>query len=98
VSTSGSLPQTRPPDASQPQLLARLSFDTRPQLSVGRAPDNDLRLDGLQISNHHARFARTNGSVTVEDAGSTNGVYVNGDRISGRRPVQLADIIQIGPF
>ena len=98
VSTSGSLPQTRPPDSSQPQLLARLSFDTRPQLTVGRAPDNDLRLDGLQISNHHARFARDNGSVTVEDAGSTNGVYVNGERIGGRRPVQLSDVIQIGPF
>jgi ABC-type multidrug transport system ATPase subunit/pSer/pThr/pTyr-binding forkhead associated (FHA) protein len=99
VSTgTGSLQPKTPTGSSQPQLLARLSFDTRPQLSVGRAPDNDLRLDGLQISNHHARFARTNGSVTVEDAGSTNGVYVNGDRISGRRPVQLSDVIQIGPF
>src|SRR4029078_5965 len=58
----------------------------------------DLRLDGLQISNHHARFARQNGSVTVEDAGSTNGVYVNGERISGRRAVPLSDVIQIGPF
>ena len=84
--------------SSQPQLLARLLFDTRTQLSVGRAADNDLRLDGLQISNHHARFARDNGSVTVEDAGSTNGVYVNGERIGGRRAVQLSDVIQIGPF
>ena len=95
---TGSLTPVTPPGSSQPQLLARLSFDTRPQLSVGRAPDNDLRLDGLQISNHHARFARTNGSVTVEDAGSTNGVYVNGERIGGRHPVQLSDVIQIGPF
>ena len=30
---------------------------------------------------------RTNGNVAVEDAGSTNGVYVNGERISGRRNV-----------
>lgn len=95
---SRSMQPTTAPGSLQPQLLARLSFDTRPQLSVGRAPDNDLRLDGLQISNHHARFARNNGSVTVEDAGSTNGVYVNGERISGRRPVQLSDVIQIGPF
>jgi len=87
-----------PPDASQPQLLARLSFDKRPQLSVGRAADNDLRLDGLQISNHHARFARANGGVAVEDAGSTNGVYVNGERITSKRPVQPSDVIQIGPF
>ncbi len=99
VSTgTGSLQPTTQPGA-QPQLLARLSFDTHPQLSVGRAPDNSLRLDGLQISNHHARFARDNsGSVSVEDAGSTNGVYVNGERISGRRAVQLSDVIQIGPF
>jgi len=95
---SASMAPTTSPGSSQPQLLARLSFDTRPQLSVGRAPDNDLRLDGLQISNHHARFARDNGRVTVEDAGSTNGVYVNGERIGGRHPVQLSDVIQIGPF
>jgi ABC-type multidrug transport system ATPase subunit/pSer/pThr/pTyr-binding forkhead associated (FHA) protein len=98
VSTSGSLQPTKPPDGSQPQLLLRLSFEGRPQLSVGRAPDSDVRLDGLQISNRHARFVRTNGSVALEDAGSTNGVYVNGERISGRRNVQLTDIIQIGPF
>ncbi len=95
---SGSLPPTVSPGSSQPQLLAQLSFENRPQLSVGRAGDNDLRLDGLQISNHHAKFARENGNVSVEDSGSTNGVYVNGQRISGRRPVQLSDVIQIGPF
>jgi len=98
VSTTGSLQPTAPPAGSQPQLLLRLSFENRPHLSVGRAPDSDVRLDGLQISNRHARFVRTNGSVAVEDAGSTNGVYVNGERISGRRNVQLSDVIQIGPF
>ncbi len=99
VSSSGSIPpQTLPGSSAQPQLLARVSFDQRAQLSVGRAADNDIRLDGLQISNHHARFARSNGSVTLEDAGSTNGVYVNGQRISGRQSIQLSDVIQIGPF
>src|SRR5688572_15544651 len=97
VSTSGSISQ-QTPAAGQSQLLARVAFDARMQLSVGRAADNDVRLDGLQISNHHARFARSNGSVTVEDAGSTNGVYVNGQRVSSRRAVQQSDVIQIGPF
>jgi ABC transport system ATP-binding/permease protein len=96
---SGSLPQTTPPPGSgQPQLLARVSFDNRVQLSVGRASDNDVRLDGLQISNHHARFVLSGGAVSVEDSGSTNGVYVNGERISGRRQVVASDVIQIGPF
>jgi ABC-type multidrug transport system ATPase subunit len=98
VSSSGSLPPQTLPGAGQSQLLARVSFDSRAQLSVGRAGDNDIRLDGLQISNHHARFARNNGNIVVEDAGSTNGVYVNGQRISGRQTVQHSDVIQIGPF
>ena len=98
VSTSGSIAPQSTPGAGQSQLLARVSFDARKQLSVGRAADNDVRLDGLQISNHHARFAQSNGTVTVEDAGSTNGVYVNGQRVSGRRAVQHSDVIQIGPF
>ncbi len=98
VSGTATLKPTSRPSPAEPQLLARLSFDNRAQLSIGRAPDNDIRLDGLQISNHHARFALSNANVTVEDTGSTNGVYVNGERISGRRQVQLSDVIQIGPF
>jgi ABC-type multidrug transport system ATPase subunit/pSer/pThr/pTyr-binding forkhead associated (FHA) protein len=98
VSSTGSLPPQTLPGAGQSQLLARVAFDNRAQLSVGRAGDNDIRLDGLQISNHHARFARNNGNVVVEDAGSTNGVYINGQRISGRQTVQHSDVIQIGPF
>ncbi|HWH78365.1 MAG TPA: ATP-binding cassette domain-containing protein, partial [Candidatus Binatus sp.] len=98
VSSSASLPPQTLPGAGQSQLLARVAFDNRAQLSVGRAGDNDIRLDGLQISNHHARFARNNGNVVVEDAGSTNGVYVNGQRISSRQTVQQSDVIQIGPF
>src|SRR5712691_4665597 len=42
VSTSGTLQPAKPQAGSQPQLLMRLSFETRPQLSVGRAEDNDL--------------------------------------------------------
>ena len=98
VSSSASLPPQSLPGSSQSQLLVRVSFDMRPQLSVGRAADNDIRLDGLQISNHHARFARNNGNVEVEDAGSTNGVYINGQRISSRQVVKHSDVIQIGPF
>jgi ABC-type multidrug transport system ATPase subunit/pSer/pThr/pTyr-binding forkhead associated (FHA) protein len=94
---TGSLADRRAP-AQNPQLLIQKSFRHQPQLSVGRAPDNDIRLDGLQISNHHAVFIANNGAVVVDDTGSTNGVYVNGERISGKRAVQLSDVIQIGPF
>ena len=98
---SGALqPQAPPPTtggAAQPQLLMQRPFD-RPMLSIGRAPDNDIHLDGLQISNHHARLHNAGGQISIEDVGSTNGVYVNGARIPGRRPLQNRDIVQIGPF
>jgi ABC transport system ATP-binding/permease protein len=83
---------------AQPTLTMHRLFDGNGQLSIGRAPDNEIRLDGLQISNHHARFIREQTAVVVEDAGSTNGVYINGERITGRRPVQPQDVVQIGPF
>ena len=93
-------PLTMPPQnaTTQLQLLVQCAFDGRTQLTVGRAPNNDIHLDGLLISNCHARFIRASGGVLVEDAGSTNGVYVNGLRLTGRRPVQVQDVIQIGPF
>jgi ABC-type multidrug transport system ATPase subunit/pSer/pThr/pTyr-binding forkhead associated (FHA) protein len=100
-SGSGSLNQQMPrpmEGGQQPQLLMQLAFDGRPQLSIGRAPDNDIRLDGLQISNHHARIKKDGNTVFIEDAGSTNGVYINGNRITGRRPIQNQDVVQIGPF
>lgn len=98
---SGSLkPQASAPagGGANPQLLMQRGFDGKPYLSIGRAPDNDIHLDGLQISNHHARLHNAGGQVVVEDTNSTNGVYVNGVRITGRRPVQNRDIVQVGPF
>ncbi|MEO8434992.1 MAG: FHA domain-containing protein [Pyrinomonadaceae bacterium] len=101
VVTAGS---AAPPDQNlaatgpQPQLLMLRPFAGKPQLAVGRAHDNEIRLDGLQISNHHARFIHQGGAVTVEDVGSTNGVYLNGERISGQRSIEKKDVIQIGPF
>ncbi|MBA2502581.1 MAG: FHA domain-containing protein [Pyrinomonadaceae bacterium] len=84
--------------ATQPQLLMQRVFDGHTALNVGRAPDNEIRLDGLQISNHHARFAVANNSITVEDRGSTNGIYVNGERVTGRRAISPQDVVQVGPF
>jgi ABC transport system ATP-binding/permease protein len=97
-SGSGALQAPAPQTGgAQPQLLMQRPFD-KPMLSIGRAPDNDIHLDGLQISNHHARLHNSGGQILIEDTGSTNGVYVNGERIPGRRSVMNRDIVQIGPF
>lgn len=83
---------------SAEQLLFQCTFDGKQKLSVGRGADNDIRLDGLLISKNHAHFFNTPQGVMVEEAGSTNGVYVNGGRVSGRRLVGSQDVVQIGPF
>jgi ABC transport system ATP-binding/permease protein len=83
---------------SQPQLLLRLSFGDKQELIIGRAAASDIRLDGLQISNRHARLLRTPQGFAVEDVNSTNGVYLGGKRITGRVALAPQDAAQIGPF
>ncbi|NOT49300.1 MAG: FHA domain-containing protein [Acidobacteria bacterium] len=83
--------------AAQPQLLMSVVLGDKPQLTIGRDEKNDIRLDGLQISNRHARFVRSGGGVAVEDLKSTNGVYVNGARVT-RQDIGPQDSVQIGAF
>lgn len=74
------------------------SFEGNAPITVGRADDINVRLDGLQISNYHARVTKSNGAVFIEDTGSTNGVYVNGTRIKSKVQIGSGDTVQIGPF
>jgi ABC-type multidrug transport system ATPase subunit/pSer/pThr/pTyr-binding forkhead associated (FHA) protein len=82
---------------NQPQLVLSVSFHDKKELTVGRAAASDIKLDGLQISNRHARLLHTNSVVAIEDLGSTNGVFVNGERIS-RRVISTGESAQIGAF
>jgi ABC-type multidrug transport system ATPase subunit/pSer/pThr/pTyr-binding forkhead associated (FHA) protein len=74
------------------------TFGTSQRLVVGRGEECDIRLDGLLISNRHAAISLSPSGVTVEDLNSTNGTYVNGHRITGRKLIQPQDVIQIGAF
>ena len=49
--------------------------------SVGRHPDSDIFLDDITVSRHHCRFRSEGQDFEVEDSGSTNGTYVNGERV-----------------
>jgi pSer/pThr/pTyr-binding forkhead associated (FHA) protein len=66
-------------------------------VTLGRAADNSIVLQDQQTSNHHARFERTSGGgVEVHDLGSTNGTFVNGDRVQGSAAVPEDAEIRIG--
>jgi ABC-type multidrug transport system ATPase subunit/pSer/pThr/pTyr-binding forkhead associated (FHA) protein len=83
--------------SSQPTLLMSLTFGSKQELTIGRAENNDIVLDGLQISNRHARLVQSNSGIAIEDFNSTNGVYINGARVS-RQNVVPGDHVQIGSF
>ena len=81
----------------QPTLLMSLNFGAKQSLVIGRDEDSDINLDGLQISNRHARLVRASGGILIEDLNSTNGVYVNGQKVS-RQTLAPNDAVQIGAF
>jgi len=63
--------------------------------SVGRTPDNDLQIDAKYISRHHAVILAGPAHTIIEDLNSTNGVLVNGRRIS-RQILKDGDQVTIG--
>ncbi len=66
-------------------------------LTVGRSGQNDLALDADDYASaQHARIEPRSDGVWVEDVGSTNGTFVNGDRVTKPRLLQPGDVIRIG--
>jgi pSer/pThr/pTyr-binding forkhead associated (FHA) protein len=66
-------------------------------LTVGRSDQNDLPLDADEYASaQHARIEPRSDGVWIEDVGSTNGTFVNGDRVTTPRRLQPGDVIRIG--
>jgi len=63
--------------------------------SIGRTPDNDLQLDAKFVSRHHAVILAGPAGAVIEDLNSTNGVQVNGRRVT-RQTLRDGDQIAIG--
>jgi pSer/pThr/pTyr-binding forkhead associated (FHA) protein len=66
-------------------------------LTFGRSGQNDVPLDGDEfVSARHARFQARRDGAWVEDVGSTNGTFVNGERLTAPRLLQAGDTILVG--
>jgi len=74
------------------------AFDAGPvPTTIGRAEDNVVVLTGDDYaSGQHARVESGLDGTWVIDLGSTNGTYVNGERIDGRRRLHEGDLLQVG--
>lgn len=79
-----------------PQSGERFYLD-RPALTVGRDPESDIFLNDMTVSRAHATLEVVDGSVTVRDASSLNGTWVNGICVDAA-PLAEGDVLQIGTF
>jgi ABC-type multidrug transport system ATPase subunit/pSer/pThr/pTyr-binding forkhead associated (FHA) protein len=80
--------------------LRKIDLRQRGRLNIGRSPENDLQLDYPTISRHHARISRSGERYVIEDMGSSNGTFVNGELIEPGQPFPLhpGNTMRIGPI
>jgi hypothetical protein len=67
----------------------------RPELLIGRAEECDVVIAERQVSRHHARIRLDGEEYVIEDLGSKNGTFVNGQELEGPHVLQDDDEIQI---
>ena len=73
------------------------AFDLTKEVTlVGRDVTNDITVGDSEISRQHARLTRTPGGYVMEDLGSTNGSYVNGERLVAPRVLSPGDLLGMG--
>jgi pSer/pThr/pTyr-binding forkhead associated (FHA) protein len=76
------------------QTLAEYNM-TKERYTVGRLPDNDIRIDNAAVSGHHSLVINILNDSFLEDLNSTNGTYVNGKLIK-KHALQHEDVITVG--
>ena len=83
-------------DSGPSNILPGTRFDLSPQTTIGRGPTNTIQLTDNFISSEHTRLWFRNGLWYVQDAGSTNGTYVNNQPAREALAARFGDIIQVG--
>jgi len=69
-----------------------------PKFLIGRAPECHLRPQSDRVSRRHAEILLRGGAAAVRDLGSSNGTYVNDERIDSERELKTGDHLKIGPL
>ncbi|PJF29878.1 MAG: hypothetical protein CUN52_06105 [Phototrophicales bacterium] len=77
----------------QPNQVFELNKDS---ITLGRDITNDITINDPEVSRHHLRLTRGADGYTIEDLGSTNGTFINGQRLTGSRPLNRGDMIGLG--
>ena len=81
---------------SAPGLREGAAYDLTNGATLGRGSGVDIVLEDTFSSSRHARLYPQGDVVVIEDLGSTNGTYLNGEPLSGPQPLHDGDRIRIG--
>lgn len=77
------------------KVLQEYALSVGQKLTIGRKPDNDVVIDNLAVSGHHAEIESLSASFILTDKDSTNGTFVN-EKIKTSHVLRNDDIITIG--
>jgi len=66
------------------------------QISIGRDSSNEIPVNDAEVSRRHSRLTFQGGKYVLEDMGSTNGTFVNGQRLTGPRVLKSGEVISLG--
>lgn len=65
---------------------------------IGRDDACDIRLPHIQVARNHARIFRRREQAYIQDLGSANGTYVDGEFVTSPRPLDAQSVVRIGPY
>lgn len=65
-------------------------------ITIGRAPEADLLVQGTSISRRHARIVMRDGEASIMDLDSSNGTHVNGHRLHAAHTLASGDVVSVG--
>jgi predicted component of type VI protein secretion system len=66
------------------------------QMTIGRDSTNEIVINDAEVSRRHARLTFQGGKYVLEDLGSTNGTFVNGQRLAGPRVLKTGEVVSFG--
>jgi ABC-type multidrug transport system ATPase subunit len=87
-----------PAEAFLPGQVERFDFGAANRLQIGREASNDVVLDAPTISRFHAVVEKIGPRYRVQDLDSSNGTFVNGERVRGQTMAAESDTLQVGPY
>lgn len=80
----------------EPTALKGRRYPLADELTVGRAAGCQVTIDDTYASQLHARVFARDGQLFVEDLGSTNGTYLNRNKVQGPQVMRRGDRLQVG--